>query len=163
MILNPGEIKLNIPSESGYLELIRTFVVQLADRLGFDDDSVDQIELAVDEACTNVVKYAYQEVGRENKLDVTLEVEPKRLTVIISDYGVGFDQLLLPSWIDNQRQTAINPARAVGRYSIDWASAVRQPAHHLSDDAFGFYGAICPVPHGLGLTNTRRRRASKRG
>ncbi len=91
MVLNPGEIKLNIPSESGYLELIRTFVVQLADRLGFDEDSVDQIELAVDEACTNVVKYAYQEVGRENKLDVTLEVEPKKLTVIISDFGVGFD------------------------------------------------------------------------
>lgn len=90
MILQPGEINLKVPSDSGYLELIRIFVVQLAQKIGFEDDAIDQIELAVDEACTNVVKYAYE--GRDDlRLDVTLQVDKQKLTVKICDYGIGFD------------------------------------------------------------------------
>ena len=111
MIINPGVIQLQIPSESGYLELIRTFVVQLANRLGFDDDAADQIELAVDEACTNVVKYAYQQDGVENSLDVTLEAGKKKLTVIIRDHGIGFN----PSCIETpEMRTYLSEYRSGG-------------------------------------------------
>ena len=50
-------------------------------------DLVDDVKLAVTEACTNVVRHAY--AGGDGPLDVRVEPAEECLTVIVSDQGRG--------------------------------------------------------------------------
>jgi serine/threonine-protein kinase RsbW len=42
---------------------MRTFVTSIAREIGFPEEDVDKIELAVDEACANVIRHAYKHLG----------------------------------------------------------------------------------------------------
>ncbi len=82
--------RLKIPSQTDNLEIIREFVAKIAERYGFDDEDVSKIELAVDEACANVIKHAYGKNQRK-PIDIIIKVDARKLTVIVSDRGKGFD------------------------------------------------------------------------
>jgi len=82
--------QLKIPSRTDNLELIRLFVSTIATKVGFNEDDVNKIELAVDEGCANVVKHAYQK-DSQNPIDLVIELDYKKITIIISDQGRGFD------------------------------------------------------------------------
>ncbi|MFZ5518593.1 MAG: ATP-binding protein [Candidatus Zhuqueibacterota bacterium] len=82
--------QLKIPSRTDNLELIRLFVSTIATKVGFNDDDVNKIELAVDEGCANVVKHAYNK-DSQNPIDLVIEIDYKKITIIISDQGKGFD------------------------------------------------------------------------
>ena len=82
--------RLKIPGKSGNLEVIRNFVSDIAFRIGFDKKSVHEIELAVDEACTNIIEHAY-EYDESKDIDVLVKTDLKQLTVIISDKGKSFN------------------------------------------------------------------------
>lgn len=97
MMANPGEIFIQVPSDSSYLELIRTFIVQLMTKVGFSVEDTDQIELAVDEACTNVVKYAYRdEITGLSKIDLLITIDNQKTTIVVRDHGQGFDVANVP-------------------------------------------------------------------
>ena len=81
---------LKLPGSTDYLDLIREFVSKLATQAGFDEENVYKIVLAVDEACTNVVRHAYSRANT-HFVDVEAEVNDVRLTIIVSDSGRGFD------------------------------------------------------------------------
>jgi serine/threonine-protein kinase RsbW len=87
------EYRLRIPSETDNLELIREFVTKVADKVGFNSDDVGKIELACDEACTNVIKHAYasdQNNGTKS-LDIMIKIDFDKFTLIVTDHGKGFD------------------------------------------------------------------------
>ncbi|MBC8182323.1 ATP-binding protein [candidate division KSB1 bacterium] len=83
--------KLKIPSKTDNLELIRSFVSNIAVKVGFDADETYKIELAVDEACANVVKHAYEQKHTDHQIDLVIELDVDKLVIIISDQGRGFD------------------------------------------------------------------------
>jgi serine/threonine-protein kinase RsbW len=82
--------QLRLPSQASNLEIVREFVSRIARKVGFSEDDVNKIELAVDEACTNVIKHAY---GNDNKkpMDIAIKVDLEKLTVLITDRGKGFN------------------------------------------------------------------------
>ncbi|NOY78076.1 MAG: ATP-binding protein [Calditrichaeota bacterium] len=82
--------KITTPSESINLELIRDFVGKLARRAGFAEDNVNKIQLATDEACTNVVKHAYKNLP-VGPIQVEITLNNEKFVVTVSDKGVGFD------------------------------------------------------------------------
>jgi serine/threonine-protein kinase RsbW len=87
------EYQLRIPSDTDNLELIREFVTKVADKVGFNSDDVGKIELACDEACTNVIKHAYtpsHKNGKQN-LDIVIRIDLNKFTLIVTDHGKGFD------------------------------------------------------------------------
>lgn len=84
------QYQLKIPGQTDNLELIRIFVAAVADKAGFVADDVSKIELAVDEACANVIKHAYVK-GTKEPIDVVIEIDYKKLAIIITDHGKGFD------------------------------------------------------------------------
>jgi serine/threonine-protein kinase RsbW len=54
------------------------------------------VELAVYEACTNIVEHAYGKAGGRIEVTVTLASLPNRLIVDLVDFGVGFDLAAIP-------------------------------------------------------------------
>lgn len=82
--------KLTVPSSTRFLEDVREFVARHATDAEFGPDSVEQLKMAVDEACTNVIEHAYKG-DSERPIDVSVIVQPDRLTVRIQDVGDSFD------------------------------------------------------------------------
>lgn len=80
---------LTIPSSTRYLEQVRRFVETHTVEAGFNRESVEQFKVAVDEACTNVIKHAYH--GNESQeVTIRIIVENDRCTICIQDKGNAF-------------------------------------------------------------------------
>ncbi len=86
--------QLRIPSQTDNLEIIRSFVSRVAEKVGFDDDDVNKIELAIDEACTNVIKHAYRKDPLK-PIDIVIQIDYQKLTCIVTDRGKGFDPKII--------------------------------------------------------------------
>ncbi len=86
-----GEYKLRIPSQTDNLEIIRMFVRKVAEKVGFDEEEASKIELACDEACTNVIKHAYSKGNKDKSLDIIVKIDYQKFTIIVTDHGRGFD------------------------------------------------------------------------
>lgn len=81
---------LTVPASTASLEAVRRFVATRAAAARLPEIVVEQVKLAVDEACTNVVKHAYR--GRADEtFDVAVIAEPERFTIRIRDTGAAFD------------------------------------------------------------------------
>lgn len=81
---------LTVPSSTRYLEDVREFVAQHASEASFGPDIVEQLKMAVDECCTNVIEHAYRGEP-ERPIDVAVIVENDLLAVRIRDEGRAFD------------------------------------------------------------------------
>jgi serine/threonine-protein kinase RsbW len=89
--IQPVEIK--IPAQTDYVGVIRLAVSGIAARLNFSVEQIEDIKVAVTEACANAVQYAYEnEKEPELKhIDIICKPQAGKLEVIIKDYGIGFD------------------------------------------------------------------------
>ena len=81
---------LHIESRTERLIAVRDFVSDAAREFGFTDDDVNKIALAVDEACTNVIKHAYR-FAPDCDIAVTVRPHDGAFEIAIHDTGVGFD------------------------------------------------------------------------
>jgi serine/threonine-protein kinase RsbW len=65
-------------------------VNQSAKAVGFDDRTLNQIQVAVDEACANVIQHAYegQELG---DMEIRCFLEDDKFVVAVRDWGGSFD------------------------------------------------------------------------
>jgi len=52
--------------------------------------------LAVDEACTNVIRHAYDPNHRRKDIDIDIAVDGKKMTILVIDHGKGFDPAAVP-------------------------------------------------------------------
>ena len=86
-----GEIrKFTFPARYDRVAEICGVVAANAEEAGFDADDVFRIELACDEACTNIVQHAY---GGEDMGDIRVELESTKesFIIILRDKGRQFD------------------------------------------------------------------------
>jgi len=91
------KLLIQTPGHGSYLAYIRAIVGDLARKIGFDEGEAAKIEMAVDEACSNVVRHAYspdkewcwQQRDPEIRLDI--RVEGNLLIIEINDHGQRFD------------------------------------------------------------------------
>ncbi|MDP2158050.1 MAG: ATP-binding protein [Nitrospirota bacterium] len=84
------EVTLKVRSHPRYLSLIRDVTARFCMTCGLDEETVGQIKLAVDEACSNVIKYAYR--GDTSK-DIVVKYgsSKKQISIIIEDSGEKAD------------------------------------------------------------------------
>ncbi len=82
--------KIKFPSRTDNLEVIRDFIQRIAIKAGFIQEDADQISLAVDEACTNIIKHAH-EYNSRRMIDLAVVYDKKQIEIIITDKGKGFD------------------------------------------------------------------------
>lgn len=82
--------QLHVPSSTENLSMIRDFVGSIGERAGFTKGELVKLELAVDEACANVIEHAY---GSDTTREVTVKatIDPNAVQIRIVDTGRGFD------------------------------------------------------------------------
>ena len=89
-------IELEIPARAEYVGLARLVVSSLASaRRALADDRVDDLKLAVSEACTNAIE-AHADAVVDDRVTVRWSEADDRLQVQIEDRGPGFDPGQLP-------------------------------------------------------------------
>lgn len=78
---------ITIPSNPKYLSVIRAVTVKMGELCGMSDMAIDDVKLAVDEACSNVIKHAYKgDIKR--KIVVKYKITKKSFAVTIEDHGI---------------------------------------------------------------------------
>jgi serine/threonine-protein kinase RsbW len=92
---NKFERELKVKSSTDNLSAIRDFVKLAAEDFNIQKDIAGKIVLAVDEACTNVVKHAYQ-YSPDGDITIKLGIENDRFVISITDNGRTFDPELVP-------------------------------------------------------------------
>jgi serine/threonine-protein kinase RsbW len=89
----PQDWSAVFPGTPDALPRVREMVTQAATRCGFADEEIAKIEMAVDEACTNIIEHAYHAIG-EHPDEPPLEIEvharehPDRLEITILDHSL---------------------------------------------------------------------------
>jgi serine/threonine-protein kinase RsbW len=80
---------LEIPADENNLGEVRDFISDVCAQAGFSNRETSNTKLAVDEACTNIIKHAYKEKGGDIRIDV--QAEPGSIEINIFDRGEAFD------------------------------------------------------------------------
>lgn len=108
---------LKLPSQADNLVIIRDVVSKVARKVGFNKDDVSKIELAVDEACTNVIKHAYRH-NSDNSIEVIIQIDHQKFMVIVTDKGKGFnpEKIKFPDMRDYLREMRVG---GLGIYLIE--------------------------------------------
>jgi len=83
-------VSLAVPSHPKYLYVIRSALYPVVCEAGFPKKEARRVVLAVDEACSNIIKYAY-EGDDSQKIALDVSVEPARLLIKITDTGKKTD------------------------------------------------------------------------
>ncbi|MEX0780016.1 MAG: ATP-binding protein [Balneolales bacterium] len=81
---------ITIPASTEYLVQVREFVAKCARQADFMETDIGDIRLAVDEACTNIIKHAYK-YDRNQEIYVQIEINKNWLNITLLDSGIGFD------------------------------------------------------------------------
>lgn len=79
-------IKMEVTSNPEYVSIVRLTVSGLANKVGFSLDDIEDIKVAVSEACTNAIKHSL-----DDKFLVQFYVSEKGLTIEVEDKGTGYD------------------------------------------------------------------------
>lgn len=84
------ENSITVSASTEHLSSVRNFVAEKAHHFGFNERSIDEIRLAVDEAFTNVVKHAYK-YDESQPILVSVGAVNDEFWVAIADDGHAFD------------------------------------------------------------------------
>lgn len=79
-----------------YLDEIREFVGDVARNNGFNDKEVYNIQLATDEAASNIIEHAYEGVNN-GLLEISCGVQNDSITIVLVDHGESFDPSDVPT------------------------------------------------------------------
>ena len=101
---------LRVKSIPKNLYSICDFVMDYAEKVGFDKKEVGKIKIAVYEASLNVVEHSYHS-NPENWIDVWVEVDAQKITIEIQDCGYSFEGISKKRY---DVQSAMNKAQTGG-------------------------------------------------
>jgi serine/threonine-protein kinase RsbW len=87
---------LEIPAKPAFVGVARSAVTAVATTVPeIDDDRLEDLRIAVSEACTNAVE-AHLTVPTDDKVILRCLLDDARLEVHIQDVGQGFDPAAIP-------------------------------------------------------------------
>lgn len=82
-----SDLRLSLPALPENIGVVRYVVGCLAEMYGMDSEVIADLRLAVTEACTNVVRHAYDDTA--GPLEVTISPEDDILNITVADDGRG--------------------------------------------------------------------------
>ncbi|MGM9924935.1 MAG: anti-sigma B factor RsbW [Bacillus sp. (in: firmicutes)] len=83
-------VEMKIPAKPEYISVIRLTLSGIASRMGFTYEGIEDLKIAVSEACTNAVQHAY--AGAEaGEVVIGFGLYEDRLEVMVADKGDSCD------------------------------------------------------------------------
>ncbi|MCM3786351.1 anti-sigma B factor RsbW [Neobacillus mesonae] len=84
-------VTLKLPATADFVDIVRLNLYGIASKMGFSYEDIEDMKVAVSEACNNSVLYAY---GEENGVvEVTFEFDTAGLSITVKDEGESFDRV----------------------------------------------------------------------
>ena len=87
--------ELIVKSRTNNLSKIRNFVLSVAAEANIPSNIIDDIILAVDEACTNIIKHAYKSFP-DGEISISIDFSDDKFKIIIKDFGIPFNPETIP-------------------------------------------------------------------
>ena len=103
-----ADIELKIPSAVFYIEPVRAFIGNLAQSLGFPRKRVADIQLVLDEVCSNAVHHGSANATVGVKLRIA--VDAHALEILVRDTGSG--NARQKNWLTHERLLEIEANRS---------------------------------------------------
>lgn len=83
--------KLVVPGKPEYVGAVRLAVSSLANNVGFDIEAIEDIKVAVSEACTNIVMHGDSGENGCVEYEVSCEICDESICICVEDSGPGYD------------------------------------------------------------------------
>ena len=83
-----SDVKLTLPARPGNVSVVRHVLGAFADALGLSPDLIEDLRLAVTEACTNVVRHAYAHRD-PGAMEITIRPDGGFVRIVVADHGHG--------------------------------------------------------------------------
>src|ERR671917_1594415 len=83
-----SDVRLTLPARPENVAVVRHVLGAFAEALQLPDPVIEDMRLAVTEACTNVVRHAYSD-GEPGPVEILIRPEGDTLLVVVSDQGRG--------------------------------------------------------------------------
>jgi serine/threonine-protein kinase RsbW len=84
-------IRLQIPSHADYIEIVRVCLYGIASKLSFSYEDIEDMKVAVSEACTNAVLHGRSQEDGGSLIDVCFQPSEAGMTVIVKNEGEPFE------------------------------------------------------------------------
>lgn len=81
-------VELKIPSEAGFEKVAMRLAAEVAERMGFSPDRIEDLKTAVSEACLNAIRHGNL-MDEATKVLVALTIEDSKLAIDVKDEGRG--------------------------------------------------------------------------
>ena len=82
----PETIEIKISAEPKLLKIVRLGVQYICEISALPPDESNNVTLAVDEACSNIIRHAYEGPSKQ-KIHITCNIFKNRLEFFIRDFG----------------------------------------------------------------------------
>lgn len=79
-------IKMEITANPDYVGIIRLTTSGIANKIGFSVDDIEDMKVAVSEACTNAIKHS-----NDDKFSIVFNILQNGLNIEIKDNGKGYN------------------------------------------------------------------------
>jgi serine/threonine-protein kinase RsbW len=92
-VAGAGVVELEIPPGSAYVAIVRLAIAALARGAGLEEEEVEELKIALSEACTNAV-LVHEEASIPDPVTIRWIEEADRFVVEVNDHGPaeGTDQ-----------------------------------------------------------------------
>ena len=85
------KIQLQLPAKHKYLSMASALIHAFLTKLDTDEQTIYNIQLAIQEVCANIVDHAYLDIA-DGLIIITIYLEKSTILVIeVQDAGKGFD------------------------------------------------------------------------
>ncbi|PYI50670.1 anti-sigma B factor RsbW [Paenibacillus flagellatus] len=81
-------VTLRVPAAAEYVDLVRLTLYGVASKIGFSYEDIEDMKVAVSEACNNAVLHAYEEAGF---MEIRFTVREGALSISVKDEGRSFE------------------------------------------------------------------------
>jgi len=98
------------------LSVFREFISDCCSRHKVPDETVFELKLAVDEACTNIIEHGYKGMS-PGSIILSFRIEPDRILVQLTDFGHVFEPASAPK-PDLEAALEDRPLGGMGLYLI---------------------------------------------
>ncbi len=126
---NRFEIKVEGGLEN--LPTIGDFITRVMTQMGAEEGDIFKVQLAVDEACTNIIQHAYS--GKGGIIAISCELQDSDFVITLRDGGRPFD----PNSVPPPDLQADLDERKVGGLGIYWMRKLMDDVSYNSDPEKG--------------------------